>query len=266
MKRLAWLTDIHLNFLSPDGVAAFVDQLARVECEGILVGGDIGEADDVVEYLEAMAMVVERPIYFVLGNHDYYRGSIAAVRRSIEELCSRQTNLHWLPKAGVVRAGDQTALVGHDGWGDGRLGDYWGSEVELNDWWLIEELAGLDRAPRLAQLQALGSEAAAHLRSVLPEALVVARSVIVLTHVPPFREACWYEGRISNDQWLPHFSCQAVGDVLAGAMRNAPDHYMTVLCGHTHGAGEARILPNLSVLTGGADYGRPALQRVLSVD
>jgi hypothetical protein len=40
---------------------------------------------------------------------------------------------------------------------------------------------------------------------------------------------------------------------------------MTVLCGHTHSAGEARVLPNLRVLTGGAEYDRPEMQRMLTV-
>jgi 3',5'-cyclic-AMP phosphodiesterase len=40
---------------------------------------------------------------------------------------------------------------------------------------------------------------------------------------------------------------------------------MTVLCGHTHGAGEANILPNLLVKTGGAEHGNPALQDALIV-
>jgi hypothetical protein len=40
---------------------------------------------------------------------------------------------------------------------------------------------------------------------------------------------------------------------------------MSVLCGHTHGAGEARILPNLDVKTGGAEYGGPSLQELLFV-
>lgn len=34
---------------------------------------------------------------------------------------------------------------------------------------------------------------------------------------------------------------------------------------HTHGSGEAQILPNLRVLTGGARYGAPVVQRVLEV-
>jgi hypothetical protein len=40
---------------------------------------------------------------------------------------------------------------------------------------------------------------------------------------------------------------------------------MTVLCGHTHGAGRAQLLPNLEVKTGGADYGWPNLQEPLLV-
>ena len=159
---------------------------------------------------------------------------------------------------------EETGLVGHDGWADGRLGDYARSEVLLNDYLLIEELSGLDKEDRLGRLHALGDEAAAHFRALLPEALERFRRLIVLTHVPPFREACWHRGRVSDDDWLPHFSCRAVGEVLAEAMAAHPECEMTVLCGHTHSPGEAQILPNLRVLTGGAEYGRPAIQRVLT--
>ena len=136
----------------------------------------------------------------------------------------------------------------------------------LNDYLLIEELAGLDKRDRLERLHALGDEAAAHFRAVLPEALARFRRLIVLTHVPPFREACWHRGRISDDDWLPHFACQAVGEVLVEAMAAHPECEMTVLCGHTHSPGEAQVLPNLRVLTGGAEYGRPEVQRVLEVE
>jgi Icc protein len=49
-------------------------------------------------------------------------------------------------------------------------------------------------------------------------------------------------------------------------MRDHPERKMTVLCGHTHSSGVARILDNLVVLTGGAQYGKPALQQVLEVE
>src|SRR5437764_11589677 len=127
------------------------------------------------------------PIYFVLGNHDFYRGSIAGVRAGVEALDARSPRLHWLPRTGVVGLTPETALVGHDGWADGRFGDYGRSEVLLNDYLLIEELAGLDERERLLHLNALGDKAAAHFRAVLPAALSRSRRVIVLTHVPPFR-------------------------------------------------------------------------------
>ncbi len=101
---------------------------------------------------------------------------------------------------------------------------------------------------------------------MLPDALARFRHVIVLTHVPPFRESCWHEGKVSDDNWLPFFACKAVGDALREAMAAAPDRQMTVLCGHTHGSGEAQILPNLRVLTGGAVYGKPSVQRVIEVE
>jgi 3',5'-cyclic AMP phosphodiesterase CpdA len=242
--------------------------LAETGADAFVISGDIGEADDVIEYLEAIAEKVRRPVYFVLGNHDFYNGSIAGVREKVRAICAATPNLHYLPDAGVVPLTDDACIVGHDGWGDGRLGDYHASEVMLNDFGLIEEFGGFDEDPseRLAKLHALGDEAAAHFRAVLPDALSRFRHVIAVTHVPPFREACWHAGKVSGDDWLPFFSCKAVGDSLVEAMTAGPDRKMTVLCGHTHGSGEAQILPNLCVQTGGAKYGQPAIQRVIAAE
>ena len=40
------------------------------------------------------------------------------------------------------------------------------------------------------------------------------KKIIVLTHVPPFKEACLHEGKMSDDDWLPYFSSKVMGDVL----------------------------------------------------
>jgi len=264
--NLAWLTDIHLNFLEPEDVDAFVHSLAELPADAFLITGDIGEAPDVALFLNHLDSALDRPIYFVLGNHDFYGGSFANVRTKVEAVCAACPNLHWMPKSGVVRLTDKTCLVGHDGWADGRFGNYADSDVVLNDIFLIEDLSGLGEKGRLAKLNALGDEAAVYLKGLLPSALANFEHVIALTHVPPFRETCWHQGKISDDNWLPHFSCRAVGEALAEAMQAHPDRQMTVLCGHTHGQGEAQLLPNLRVLTGGAVYGEPKVQRMLEVD
>jgi 3',5'-cyclic-AMP phosphodiesterase len=266
MKRLVWVTDIHLNFISMAEVEAFCHRIASARPDAVLAGGDIGEAPNVAHYLQILADRLERPIYFVLGNHDFYFGSITQVRREAAELMRRSKWLRYLPCCGVVELTESACLIGHDAWGDGRIGDYAGSRVMLNDYLLIEELTGLDWDTRLRKLNALGDEAADYLRLLLPDALARFRHVLTLLHVPPFREACWHEGRISGEDWLPHFTCKAVGDLLRDAMLARPDRRMSVLCGHTHGAGEARVLPNLEVKTGGAEYGSPSLQELLIVE
>ena len=263
--KLAWLTDIHLNFVKPDSRDAFFDGLSVAAPDAIVISGDIAEAPEIALSLNDLEARLACPIYFVLGNHDFYRGSFAGVRQKVWALCSAVPNLQHLTHSGVIALTEQTGLLGHDGWGDARFGTPERWKIALNDWELIEELRGLNEERLLRKLNALGDEAAAHFRAILPDALDRFGELLVVTHVPPFRESCWHQGRISDDNWLPHFTCKAVGDVLREAMTAHPEKKMTVLCGHTHGAGEAQILPNLRVLTGGAEYGRPAMQKPLDV-
>lgn len=262
--RLAWATDVHLNFLFREQLSAFCSALAATACDAVLFTGDIAEAATLRPLLETVAEAIARPLYFVLGNHDFYRGSIPEVRAVAAELSAASPWLRWLPSIPPVELGPGTALVGHDGWADARLGDYGRSPVMLNDYVLIKELAFLDKERRRAALHRLGDEAAAYLRRVLPEVLSRYPRVIVATHVPPFKEACWHEGQISNDDWLPHFTCKAAGEAILEAAERYPERRIEVLCGHTHGAGTAEILPNLIVRTGGAEYGEPVVQDVIA--
>ena len=273
MKRIAWLTDIHLNFLDDRGRRRFAEAVAERSPDALVISGDIAESPDVVAYLEEMAAILRRPIYFVLGNHDYYRGSILETRREIARMEGRSESLVYLNTAGVVELTPTTALVGHDGWGDARLGDFYRSGVLLNDFFLIDELRRfsgalgiLDRPPLERALQALGDEAANHFARVLPEALQTHRRVVAVTHVPPFREAAWHQGKYSDDDWLPFFACKAVGDCLLDVMQSRPDRELLVLCGHTHGGGQAQPLDNLQVLTGAAEYCEPAVQQVFEFE
>ncbi len=108
-------------------------------------------------------------------------------------------------------------------------------------------------------------EAAGYLKGVLAPAVKQYPEVIVATHIPPFREAAWYQGRPSAADYLPFFSCKAVGDVLLEMARLYPKCQILVLCGHTHSGGEIQVAENLRVATGPAEYGKPEIQRVLQV-
>ena len=266
--RVAWLTDIHLNFLSYEGRYAFYTKVKAESPDAVLIGGDIGEATSLGILLPEVAAALKLPVYFVLGNHDFYRGSIEGVRAMVARECRSAPSrrwLHWLPMEGVVELTHTSALIGHDGWADGRLSDFWRSRVELNDHVLIRDLADLPKPRLFEQLNALGDKAAAYLEEQSRLALVRYRNIYVLTHVPPFREACWHDGHVSDDNWLPHFACKSAGERLAAVMRDHPQSRMTVLCGHTHSPGVAEIAENLTVLTGSAQYGNPVVQRVFDL-
>jgi 3',5'-cyclic AMP phosphodiesterase CpdA len=263
--RVAWLTDIHLDFVDESAVDRLGRGVARGRPDVCVISGDISIAHRLEQDLMRLQRACHIPIYFVLGNHDFYFGSIAAIRRRMTELFGHPGVVHWLPAIGVVPLSETTALVGHDGWADGRFGDFARSPVRLSDHVFIEELAGLEPDERLARLNSLGDESAQWFASVLDAALDSFRHLLVLTHVPPFAEACWHQGEIADDDHLPHFACRAVGEVLRAAMSCRTDRTMTVLCGHTHSSGEARILPNLDVITGAAEYGAPRVQRFLEM-
>lgn len=266
MSRVLWLTDIHLNFVRRHEREAFLESVAAARPSAVLLGGDISESHDVTRFLAQIDDALGCPIYFVLGNHDYYYSSITKVRAAVAGLCGERPHLSYLSQTGFVQLAPGVGLVGHDGWADARLGDYERSYVMMNDYKLIAELADCTKRDRWPKLQALGDEAAAHIARVLPAALDMFPLVYLLTHVPPFREACWHEGRLSDDEWAPHFTCKAVGDAILASLEARPDRRLIVLCGHTHGGGEVWPLPNVQVLTGGAVYGQPSITREFELE
>lgn len=263
--KAVWLTDIHLNFLKYNQRQYFLKEMSRQAVDCFFISGDIGEAESIVPFLQQIESAVKRPIYFVMGNHDFYGGSIKAVRSEVFDLTKKSQKLIWLNKSDYISLTKETALVGHDSWADGRFGDFNCSSVELNDFRYIKELKLSERNERLKTMQKLADEAVEHFRKVLPKALKKHRRIVVLTHVPPFKEACRHNGQPSQEEWLPYFSCKAVGDVLKDIMEQNPKSEMTVLCGHTHGQAECRILPNLLVYAGRAEYGQPEIQKTFKI-
>ena len=266
MPSLAWLTDIHLDFLEPPHVRGFLAEVRALRADAVMLTGDISDAPHLIDRLADIDAFLERPIYFVLGNHDFYYGSIRGVRQSVVDLCRERPNLQYLTtRSDPVELSPELGLIGHDGWADARLGDYERSMVMMYDYRLIAELTHITKAERWPVLRALGDEAAAAVREKLRIALDRFPRVWLATHVPPLREACWHEGQISDDEWAPHFTCKAIGDVLLETMRRRTDRQLTVFCGHSHSLGIAQPLPNLTIHTGGASYGYPAIQRLLEV-
>lgn len=265
MKRLAWLTDIHLDHADPAACETLFAALLDAKADAVLLGGDLCTFPTLERQLREIRDRAGLPVYFVLGNHDCYGGSIAGARALARRLTDEGRGLTWLGAADAIRLTDQSALVGHDGWGDGGHGNTTTTTVRLNDFLMIDELRIMKRPELLKVLKALGTEAAEHLARTATVAAGVFRNLVVLTHVPPFREAAWHEGEESDPDWLPFFVCRAAGEVLVEVVAANPGLTMTVLCGHTHGGGTCTPAERLTVHTGPAEYGAPLVQRVIEV-
>lgn len=291
MKKALWLTDIHLNFPDNDQVTAFLLSLKQTNVDTVWISGDIGESDDIEDFLLQIQDMLAIPIFFILGNHDYYKSSFQSVRDKVKNLCRQNGNLCWLSDSAPIEISPNTALLGHDSWADGRLGDYWGSEYLLNDYILIENfnpwmaedkqnqslikggmtayMERMDgpeaREKRLKTMQSLAQESVSHLQKYLPRALESHKNVYFLTHAPPFKDACLHNGRPSSESGLPHFSSKIVGDTILEIMHDYQDRLLTVLCGHTHSQAFTRPVSNVHVYAGGAVYASPVIQATLKV-
>jgi len=99
--RLAWATDIHLNFLDAATRHRFYQSLGE-DSDAVAISGDIAESTNIEEYLQEMEESLKRPIFFVLGNHDFYRGSIGKTREAVAWLAARSEHLVYLTAKELV--------------------------------------------------------------------------------------------------------------------------------------------------------------------
>jgi 3',5'-cyclic-AMP phosphodiesterase len=254
--RLAWITDPHLNHCALSAWELLARHVRASGCDAVVVSGDISEGEDVVFQLHRMADAFAVPIYFVLGNHDFYHSSLERTVRAVRAAVAKDPRLHYLTDLPAIPLGPGIAMLGEDGWGDGSAGDYERSPVRLNDFQLIDDFHLT--APALWR-QTL----AVRLSGKLERTARDYSHILVVTHVPPFREACWYKGRTTDDWWAPFFVCGQCGDVLRQAAAKRKEVKLEVICGHTHSGGVAQLADNLIVTTAGATYGHPEIAAII---
>lgn len=265
MTRLAWITDIHYNFIDSAQMSRFHEEIMQRQPDGVLIGGDIGESDRLFGYLKQMSDELDCPLYFVLGNHDFYKGSIQGVRHAVSAWTRNHASLRYLTAEQPIRLSPTTMLIGHDCWGDGFHGDYAGSGYMVNDFLLIEEFLGLARHDIFRLAKGFGEEAAGTLRKRLLACLEECETVALLTHVPPFPELCFHNGSNALSERTPYYVCGAVGKMLREVMAGYPDKKLLCLSGHVHHRHEFAPLSNILAKTGHAVYRNPQIQEVVKV-
>lgn len=256
--KIAYTSDIHLNFLSYQRRLKLYTEIENLKADTLLIAGDIGESNGLVNYLTELQNHVTAPVCFVLGNHDFYKGSI----QQTQQLADEYSALNWKKATYlstqnyILDIDTRTAIIGHDGWADGRSGDYNNLSVELNDFYQIAELQNLTKEKRLEKMQELADIANAHIIKGLTNTIKGgAKNIIIVTHVPPWAKASRYRGRIANPDFLPYYCSMELGIKIEKAMKNQ-DANLTVICGHTH-CPYAEQIGNIRVIVNGSDYNKP---------
>jgi predicted phosphodiesterase len=273
--QLDWLTDPHLDHLPNEkALIKFVKGLNARPSDGLLLTGDIAESATIPQFLEILSGAYRRPVYFVLGNHDYYGGWMVETQERVKEMCVAVPEgiLNYMPDAGVVMLSKRTAIVGHDGMYDGREGKP-GLKFAMSDFFLPSGISDFVEAfswgsrHLFDKLRELGEESAAHVKETVREArLQGARRILILTHVPPFLEASYFRGRPSEPGSAPFYVNRSLGDALLELAEQNPKIVMEVFAGHTHGRRVYQARDNLVVRVGSARYGRqPKYQEPITV-
>lgn len=264
--KLDWITDPHLDHLAGEReIIAFVEELHARDSEGLLLTGDIAQSETLYDYLGIISGAYQRPVYFVLGNHDYYGAWMHQTRDRVQAVCEAVPEgiLNWMPDAGVLMLSPETAVVGHDGMYDGQAGVP-GLELGLTDFHVPHGVLDMIRALELGSrhlfelLLELGRASADHVRESVRQAVRRgARRVLVITHVPPFLESSYFRGRPSDPRSAPFYVNRSLGEALLELSSERPDVQLDVFAGHTHGARVHRAADNLVVRVGRARYGSP---------
>lgn len=259
-----WGTDVHLDCI--DDVSDWAQKnLAPLGSDTILLTGDISVGPSVIDHLKIIREVSGKKVYFVLGNHDYWDTSFASLRRQISDQQLKDDGIVWMGATDFVPFGEKIAIVGHDGWYDALNGDVKKSRFIMKDWFRIVEFAGALR-DIVSISRRMAADSALHVETACEKAIANGRDkLIILTHFPPFAEACLYRGRQSEPQALPWYSSRLMGETLIDLAEKHPSISFTVLCGHTHSHCEIGPRPNLRVIVGDSDYGDPTV-RMIGVD
>lgn len=261
--QLDWITDPHLDHLkNPRDLIKFMDLLHNRSSEALLITGDLAESDSIYDFLGLLIGAYQRPIYFVLGNHDYYGNEIAETKQAVRGVCRDVPEglLNWLTEAEPIWLNETTVLIGHDGFYDGQCGLGSQTDLGMRDFTAhgIPDLAralALGTPSLFKAILSLAVEATAWLEAQLVRVLQSnPQRVLLATHVPPFHEASYFRGKPSDARSAPYYVNKILGDMLRIFTANHPQVTFEVYAGHTHSKRCVPITSNLNVYVGTARY------------
>jgi calcineurin-like phosphoesterase family protein len=268
IKNAAWSTDTHFDLTTKKRIEKFYEEIKNEKVDSLFITGDIAESDSVCFHLENLSKNLEEvEIFFILGNHDYYKSSISRVNKDIEILCQNHQNLHWFSKIDYVSVNKEVCLVGNENWWDGQFEAKVGlldSFIMSQDYTTIEELKPDNINYFFDKVRIQSHQCTQAILQKLTAAFKAHDTVYLLLHVPPFKNACEHFGIPMGPTWLNHFCNKTLGDKLIDFMDLRKNKSLKIICGHTHSSLSFKPSENITVKVGKSDYFRPKISKVFS--
>ena len=175
--KIQLLSDLHIEFEHYD--------YKSTDCDVVVLAGDIHVKDHGVKW--ALDSIQDKPVLYVLGNHEYYKKAYPKLIESIRELCEG-TNVHLLENNHVNIEG--VNFLGCTLWTDFELyGDAKSSGIKcqeiMNDFKKIRVVPGY-RKLRSLDLVTIHHQSRKWLYDEL-ETLSGQRNVVITHHAPSER-------------------------------------------------------------------------------
>ena len=255
MKKILWLTDTHLTFSFLWKKYSLIKYLKNIGADALFLSGDISNGFFIDYIIYYLANHLNIPIYFVLGNHDYYFKNISNIHNDLKFLTKKYENLHWLTENDVLELKPNICVIGSEGWYDCNYDDI--NYLKLNlDLKFIRDFRKIKKYEQKFQtLKDMANNSANLIEKKLLNALNLGyKQIYLITHIPPFKEATKDEGTILESFWLPYNANSILGEKIKNIMVNFPDRKLTILCGHTHDRVTININNNIECRTNSANY------------
>ncbi len=279
--KLAIATDIHLNFVYEAGTSEFIRRVNLSGCDAILLTGDIAEGNNLEKYFQIFVRECNLPVYFVLGNHDYWGTSVSGIRDDMNKFCAENKGFTYLRSSDPVILTPGTSLIGIDGWYDAGYGDPKKSTLIMNDWFKISDFSDyvvpnfansyygyentINKAGIVSYCKKLAILDAELLSRKIDEAAKVSNTILIASHFPGWLDVSKYRGKPTDKNSQPYYISKILGDTINEAAGKHPDKEFKVFSGHTHAAATTRLAPNLEATVGHSDYGNPQIYKIIEL-
>jgi len=234
-NKYLWFTDTHLNRVNLIKKMLFIRHILKENPKAVFLTGDISTGMFLYYDLYLLATFVKCPIYFVLGNHDYWNSSIDKTHEKIKELCKKFPHLIWLSQSNAIALNDEAVIIGDEGWFDGWNGNTDYLKLTL-DQYLIEDFRkykSIDE--KLVCWREMATKSSFNIEHKLCKALDDGyKTIYIVTHFPPWIEATRDRGTVLEQFWLPYNTNVSMGKTIERVMSKYTKSKVIVLCGHIH--------------------------------